>query len=174
MTLSKTLLRVFIAMLLLLLTSSACKTQAAEKITHFDQITFERTICFGPCPMYKLSISPDGRVQYEGNDHVKIKGITKTQISSEQVTKLIEATNAVNFFALRDKYQSTEDGCATVATDSPSVIISIKIGDRQKTVDHYHGCLSDIDPYRVYPSSLVEFENKIDEIVGTSKWTGKN
>jgi hypothetical protein len=121
-----------------------------------------------------LSIWSDGRVEYEGKDHVKMKGLTKSRITFEQTAKLIEAFNGINFFALRDQYQSTQDGCATVATDNPSVIISMKIGSRQKTLTHYHGCLETFEPYRTYPHELVEFEDKIDEIVGTSEWTGIN
>jgi hypothetical protein len=160
----------FYIFIVFLLTTSSC----TQKITHFDLITLERTACFGPCPIYKLSIWADGRVQYEGNNNVKIKGVEKTHISSEEIAKITEAFNSINFFALRDQYQSVEDGCKTVATDSPSVIIGIKIGDQQKTVNHYHGCLADVDPYRIYPNNLVEFENKIDEIVGTPRWIGKD
>jgi len=156
--------------LIVFLTLAAC----TEKITHFDLITFERTACFGTCPIYKLSIRSNGSVEYNGIDHVKIKGQSKTQISSQQVAQLLEAFDAVNFFGLRNQYQTTEDGCPSVATDSPSVIISIKIGNQEKTVNHYHGCLTSIDPYRIYPGSLVEFEDKIDKIVGTSKWIGRD
>jgi Domain of unknown function (DUF6438) len=169
-----TALCIVVAAVIFFLTISACKTQGAEKITHFDLITLERTVCFGSCPIYKLSIRSNGSVEYDGIDHVKIKGQAKTQISPQQVAQLVEAVNAVNFFGLRDKYQRTEDGCKGVATDNPSVIISIKIGDREKTVDHYHGCLAEVDPYRIYPANLVEFEDKIDKTVGTSKWTGKD
>ncbi len=164
---------IVLAAMIFFLIISSCKTQT-EKITHFDLMTMERTVCYGSCPIYKLSIRSNGSVEYDGIDHVKIKGQAKSQISPQQVAQLVEAANAVNFFGLRDKYQRTEDGCKGVATDNPSVIISIKIGEREKTVDHYHGCLAEVDPYRIYPANLVEFEDKIDDIVGTSRWTGNN
>ena len=35
-------------------------------------ITLERTICFGFCPAYKVTLREDGTVTYEGTQHVKV------------------------------------------------------------------------------------------------------
>jgi hypothetical protein len=152
---------------------SLCNAQPAEKITQFDLISFERTKCYGTCPSYWMDIRSDGSVQYLGKGHVKIQGVAKAKLTPEQIEKLIEAINEVNFFALSDSYPSKENGCERLVTDQPSVVIRIKVAERDKTVNHYHGCLDGSEPRRIYPSNLVEFENKIDKIVGTSRWTGK-
>jgi len=44
-------------------------------------ITLERTRCLGTCPVYKLTISGDGTVVYEGKDFVKVKGMKKSRVS---------------------------------------------------------------------------------------------
>ena len=55
----------------------------------------------------------------------------------------------------------------------PSAIISIKIDGKEKTVKHYLGCLKSGDPFELFPFALVNLENKIDEIVETNRWVGK-
>src|ERR1041385_8201332 len=46
-----------------------------------DQITLERTACFGTCPMYKLTIDSDGTVTFNGERFTKTTGIAKGKIS---------------------------------------------------------------------------------------------
>ena len=38
------------------------------------QISLERTICFGRCPNYRVTIEGDGSVTYEGWRFVKVEG----------------------------------------------------------------------------------------------------
>ena len=35
--------------------------------------TLQRTMCLGTCPVYKLTIYNDGRVEWEGSHYVKVK-----------------------------------------------------------------------------------------------------
>jgi uncharacterized protein DUF6438 len=154
---------------MLCLTCSTC----TQPISNFDEVTLERTVCFGQCPQYKIAIRSDRTVQYEGIEHVKIKGKANTRITPEQVEKLIAAANAVNYFGLRDSYQTREDGCPFVGSDMPYAITSIKIGNRKKMITHYGGCCEKVDPPTcTFPIKLTEFEFKIDEIVETSRWVG--
>lgn len=50
---------------------------APQSIHHHVQrtvvITLQRTVCYGSCPEYKLTIFSDGRVLYEGIRNVKKK-----------------------------------------------------------------------------------------------------
>ena len=122
-------------------------------------ITLERTACFGTCPIYKLTITGNGSVVYEGRDFVEVKGEQTSQISTAQVQELVTAFEQADFLALTDYMEQK-------VTDLPSAITSITIGGQTKTVNHYYGDDS-------APQQLTDLESKIDEIVNSKQWTGK-
>jgi hypothetical protein len=120
-------------------------------------ITLERTVCFGACPDYTLTIQGDGTFTYEGRQFVKIEGTRTTTISKEKIRQLLSEFQSVDYFSLNDSYE--EFG----ATDMPSAITSLTINGKTKTVRHYHGDFS-------APEQLTELENKIDETVNSDQW----
>ncbi|HEX2488543.1 MAG TPA: DUF6438 domain-containing protein [Blastocatellia bacterium] len=126
------------------------------------KITLERTECFGFCPVYKLTITADGSVVFEGRRFVKQEGVTISSVSPERLKQLMAEFDRVNFFSLEDDYSEIRLSCPT---DQPSAVTSIRIKGKSKTVNHYLGCL---EPK--VPKGLTELENKIDEIVNTAQW----
>jgi hypothetical protein len=136
-------------------TPTACPT---ENVFSDLVITMERTACHGTCPIYKLSISGDGTVIYEGQDFVQVKGKQTASLSPAQVQGLVTAFEQAEFSTLTD--YTHED-----TTDSPSVITSITINGKTKTVHHYYGDNS-------APQELFDLESKIDESTNSKQWTG--
>jgi len=127
------------------------------------KITLERTECFGVCPVYKLTITADGAVVFEGRRFVKQEGATiKSAISRDGLKQLMAEFDRVKFFSLEDDYSETRLSCPT---DQPSAFTSIRINGKSKTINHYLGC---VEPKA--PRGLTELENKIDEIVNTAQW----
>jgi hypothetical protein len=120
-------------------------------------ITLERTMCFGKCPVYTLTIYGDGTVNYEGKKHVAVMGSQMASISEHKVNQLIDEFMRINYFSLQNSY--TKRG----VTDMPSAITSIRIGGREKTIRHYHGD-------RTAPPELKKLERRIDEIAGSARW----
>src|SRR5262249_21525334 len=53
-------------------------------------VTLERTQCYGTCPSYKLTVSADGTVVFEGREYVKNKGTVRSNIGVEKVAELIK------------------------------------------------------------------------------------
>src|SRR5437016_278368 len=107
---------------------------SAQAIPRDTLITLERTGCFGPCPIYKLKITADGSVTFEGRQFVKHIGRTRAAISRQQVRRLLEQFDEIKFFNLED--------CESVVTDHRSAITSITLNGRSKTVTHDFGCRS--------------------------------
>jgi Domain of unknown function (DUF6438) len=139
------------------------KTVIPQNIPGDLMITLERTECFGFCPVYKLTITADGVVVFEGRRFVKQEGATiKSAISREQLKQLIAEFDRVKFFSLEDDYSETRLSCPT---DQPSAFTSIRINGKSKRINHYLGCS---EPK--VPKELTELENKIDEIVNTAQW----
>jgi hypothetical protein len=120
-------------------------------------ITLERTACFGTCPVYSLTIQGEGTVMYEGKDFVEVKGEAETTISQDQIDELISEFEKVDYFSLEDSYTER------TITDAPTVITSISISGKTKTIEHYHGDFS-------APEKLRELEDRIDEIVDSDQW----
>jgi len=121
-------------------------------------ITLQRTACFGTCPIYKLTIFPDGRVVYEGERFVKVVGKRTARISPQAVRKLVAEFDKLNYFSLSNNYQGGP-------TDLPSAITSLTIGKQQKTINHYLGSPN-------APQALTALENKIDTVVNSQRWVG--
>ena len=63
-------------------------------------ITLERTACFGTCPIYKLTISGDGKVVYEGEKFVNVLGTQTDEISQEKVKELVDEFDKIGYFSL--------------------------------------------------------------------------
>ena len=163
-----------IVVLVIGLTVTACSSQPTAPVaTTFDPIvtpapedtladvtiTLERTACYGTCPVYKLTITGDGTVVYDGRDFVEVKGEQTSSISPAQVRDLVDAFEQANFLSLHDYTEQK-------VTDNPSAITSITIKGQTKTVNHYYGDNS-------APPELTELESKIDAVVNSKQWTGK-
>ena len=162
-------LSVFIFALVLGTTASACAPAStlpgepsAIPVTENSfadlVITLERTPCHGTCPVYKLTISGNGKVIYEGHNFVAVEGEQTESLSPTQIQDLVAAFEHANFFSLRD-YTDNNAG------DSQSVITSITMNGKTKTVNHYYGDNS-------VPQELFDLESKVDEIVNSKQWTG--
>lgn len=122
-------------------------------------ITLERTACRGTCPVYKLTISGDGNVVYEGIDFVEVVGKRTSTLSTDQIQELVSAFEQADFFSLRDYTEQT-------VTDTASAITSITRNGQTKTFNHYYGDAN-------APQALFDLETKIDEITNSKQWTGK-
>lgn len=128
-------------------------------------ITLERTACYGMCPDYKLTISADCSVAFEGRRFVKKIGIAKSTISQAQLRELLSAFEKINYFRLRDRYEDYTDGCKQWWTDNPSAFTSIRINGKSKSVRHYYGCrgIDELD-------DLKNLEQTIDDLVNSAQW----
>lgn len=140
--------------------------RVAQEIPQDTLITLERTVCFGTCPSYKITIEANGVVTFEGRQFVKTIGTAKSTISAQRLRDLLSTFEEIGYFDLRDRYMEPEDGCKQWATDHPSAISSIRINGKTKSVSHYYGCrgvgiLAD----------LKKLEVLIDETASSAKWT---
>jgi len=127
-------------------------------------ITMERTMCLGTCPVYELTIYGDGRVVYNGHQHVEVTGIQTSNISPDSVRELIDEFYRIGYFSLRDEYRYKWSflGFGVRITDAPTTITSITVDGRVKQVVEYDGA----------PQKLIELEDKIDETADTQRWIG--
>jgi len=145
--------------LVILFGSSACGLSSSPEPSKPDDvledisgvvITLERTVCFGTCPAYKVTIQGDGTVIYNGYDFVAVEGERKYTIAVEDIRELIQMFYDFDFFSLEDEY-------VMAVTDHPSTTTSITIEGETKTVYRYGNG----------PVILLQIEDQIDEVAGT-------
>src|ERR1044072_5001999 len=65
-------------------------------------ITLERGGCFGPCPIYSVTIHGDGTVIYKGKQYVKVEGTRRYKIPKEEVKKLVAEFYRIDYFSLKE------------------------------------------------------------------------
>ena len=125
-------------------------------------IRLQRTSCFGPCPIYTVTIDARGTVTYEGERSVRVVGRRTAQVDKSIVARLLATADSIQFFEMRDAYRVIEnpDGTATSVTDLPTKFVSVTVNGRTKTVEDYVAA----------PDSLGEFEREIDTAAGTKRW----
>lgn len=129
-------------------------------------VTLERRPCFGTCPVYSVAVAPDGTVRYTGKHHVAHTGEATAVIPAARVDSLVAELEAGGYFGFADDYVMDSPACGRYATDSPTVVTSVTRDGRTKTIRHDYGCFE-------APRTLVQLERRIDEVAGTSRWTGR-
>jgi hypothetical protein len=65
---------------------AALETQRASEIT---DVTLTRGMCLGECPVYRVTLSTDGLVDYEGEGYVERTGHHQGEIDPDRVSDLI-------------------------------------------------------------------------------------
>lgn len=138
-------------------------------------LKMQRTNCFGRCQVYNLEIYPDGKAIFEGIQFTKIIGKVRSNLSKEKMHQLTAEINKTEFFDLKDSY-NIRHSCPVIVNHNPTIILSIKLNEKEKTISHYLGCRENYkigEPWKVFPQQLYDLENKIDEIVEIERWIGE-
>jgi Domain of unknown function (DUF6438)/Ankyrin repeat len=125
-------------------------------------ITLARTSCFGPCPIYSVSIDAKGTVRYEGKKNVRVTGRQSDQIPVSRVAELAATVDRIRFFELDDRYRfiRNADGTTTSVTDLPTTFVTVMRGGQTKSIEDYVGA----------PEPLKQLEKQIDEAARTKRW----
>jgi hypothetical protein len=141
----------------LLFAACAPMPPAEPTVGEATTITLSRSVCFGFCPDYAVSIDQDGVVAYEGRRFVNVAGAQRAHIPVSDVQALLARFDAVNFMSLRDQYRAQ-------VTDLPTYTVTLVRHGRSKTVLDYGG------PSAGMPASVRDLQDEIDRVAGTARW----
>lgn len=128
-----------------------------------DVVTLERTPCFGTCPVYTVTLDRSGAVRFEGRRFVADSGVSTGTVARARVDSLFTELAAAGYFGFADSYRSGDPACERYATDLPTVITEVRLGDRRKRIEHDRGCAG-------APQALSDIEGRIDEVAGVRRW----
>jgi Domain of unknown function (DUF6438) len=119
---------------------------------------YERTACFGQCPIFKLSIYKSGYAIYEGKNYVNNIGTYHSFIDAAALLKVNEAAENIGYFSLQSVYDDPNK------LDVPSKITILRKGEEKKSVTN-----------RVKgPKSLEVLYGAFDEVIATATWKPKS
>jgi hypothetical protein len=124
--------------------------QAYLKGENAPLLTYERTMCFGSCPAFKLDIQADGHVYFNGRAHTKPLGKYRAQWPESDLQKL--AQTAANLRL--DKKAGTYDN--PMIMDLPST--RLRFGNHQ-VLDRIDG------------PDLKELYVLLDSLIATTTWS---
>jgi hypothetical protein len=128
-------------------------------------LRFERTRCYGDCPAYTVVLHGDGRVEYNGLEHVKVVGSASGHVEPTAIRELVAMLQRVKFTSMGEQQYTAEQCACRRCTDMSTAITEVSVGDGTHRVEHYYGC-------GCAPESLFDLEAAIDKAVGVEKWTG--
>ncbi|MDL0419687.1 DUF6438 domain-containing protein [Caldibacillus thermoamylovorans] len=124
----------------------------------FEYIKLQRTMCFGTCPVYSVTVDKEGNVNYYGEMFVYKSGEHHWKILKKKVKQLNDLIEEFGF-----KSFIYEPGDEFI-TDCPSCITTVKYSNGEtKEIDHYYG-------HVLIDDSLTAFKKKIERIIGTKKY----
>lgn len=117
------------------------------------EVTFERQPCFGGCPVYKVTISADGKVDYTGTRYVERMGRYTATIWPDNVSKLFSTLQRLKFFEFKTRYELP-------ITDQATQILTVETNDRKRTVSEYG---------RSGPAELWEAQTLVEGLLYSAK-----
>lgn len=121
----------------------------------------ERRNCDGPCVLYSVTVSGDGKVDFNGGPGMLTPGHHRSRISAEAVRNLLHSFQQARYFELSTAYHYP-------ITDAQGAKTWIEVNGRSKSVDDYAPGLAGT------PAALRELEQSFDNIAQTNKWVKGN
>lgn len=121
------------------------------------RITLSRSVCFGFCPAYSVTISGDGSVRYVGERFVDAVGERRDTIPRVEVERLLRRFDEIGFERLQDSYHAH-------ITDLPTYTVTLERNGRTKTVSDYGGVSAGM------PRAVRDLQDEIDRVANTARW----
>lgn len=116
---------------------------------------FQKTACFGRCPVYQVKFFSDGKVTWYGQLNVERKGWYEARVQPEVLKSIRDKAHAVHFWDFYNEYPQGRK-----VADLPGTITYVRAGDMEKQI---------IDTHQA-PDALKEFEKFMEDLINTLTW----
>jgi len=130
------------------------KVEAAENQTKPITLYYERTACFGTCPIFRFTVYSDNSCLYEGDNFVEMVGKYTGKADRDEVIKVVDMAERIGF----DKFQNEYDN--PFIMDIPAVVTQVNTDGKKKSMlDRYQG-----------PSTAHSLYEAFDELILSIEW----
>ncbi len=128
-----------------------------------DSVVLERTLCFGTCPAYRVSVSRSGMIHFESRNPGEDGRRAKDSMPVNDFETILVRAHLLEFLSLPDRIADDKRLCPHDVTDNPTSIITIFIPGQPKRVEDYYGC-------DWAPAGLRNLETYVDEVTNAKRW----
>lgn len=126
-----------------------------------ETITIAVGPCFGFCPVYSTTLTPDGVVSFDGKRHTAVLG---AQTRSVGVTKYQELSRALAAFRPASGTNAVVECIAAVSDTSPFTVTWTDSAGQKTTATVESGCPGGLG------KALAELLRGVPERLGTAGW----
>ena len=125
---------------------SACTTADAPRgsrpiALESETIRYETAPCFGTCPVYAVTIAPDGKGTFEGKRFTAVTGIRTFQATPEAYRAFVGKLTPYRPTSNEMLYQPGTPNCGNAPTDMPSVdVMWTDLSGGRQHLNVYYGC----------------------------------
>jgi hypothetical protein len=145
-------------------------TPGSPRIRVADSLSLERTVCYGTCPAYRILVTQAGRLTFVGT-HPDDSTRATTQLPRSTTDSIFQVVADAPLSEFPPKIQADSTLCPDLATDHPTVILTIFAGADVRRIEDYHGCYLRSDHSIAWRlATLRALEESIDRLAGTSRW----
>ncbi|MBL7774422.1 MAG: hypothetical protein JNK89_00375 [Saprospiraceae bacterium] len=130
-----------------LATLAFCKTGQKTVADQAPFVELRTGGCFGYCPMFRLTVRNNGRVEYEGFNFAERPGLDSFQLRADELRMLKEKVGQVNLWQYPDQIKSD-------VVDAPSATLTVFKDGQSKSV------LGSIDR----PAPLLQLEDLLKDL----------
>ena len=122
-------------------------------------ITYETHPCFGACPVYSVTVTPDGQGTFTGTRFTAVTGERSFTLTPAAYRTFAEALAPYRPESGEVRYEMGSEACGAAITDQPSVDVTwaSEIG-ASRHLYFYYGCARDnqalADALRSAPEAL--------------------
>ena len=106
-----------------------------------ETISYETSPCYGTCPVYAVTVQPDGSGSFEGKRFTAVTGVRSFKASPAQYRAFAAKLQPYRPMQGDRLLQPGQPGCENAPSDMPSVEVrwSEASGAAQK-LSYYYGC----------------------------------
>jgi hypothetical protein len=128
-----------------------------------DSVVLERTLCFGTCPAYRLSVSRSGGVRFESRNPGEERRHAADTVHPRGFGSIVTKADLIDFLALPEQIADDVRFCPHPSTDLPTAIVTVFMPNGSKRVEDNHGCYW-------APVGLRQLQDLIDTVTDANRW----
>jgi hypothetical protein len=104
-----------------------------------QSISYETGVCFGRCPVYRVTVDSNGNGRFEGRRFTAVEGSRTFRLSHAQFLAFASHLSAFRPRGV-EEISYGHPRCRRPATDHPSVTVTWGGGRREDRLSFYYGC----------------------------------
>jgi hypothetical protein len=134
---------------------SKLSTEGPVLNVSYEIAGFEKTPCYGQCPVYKVTFLSDGRVTWFGRNNVERLGTYEAEVELKVLKEIQQKAKEVGYFTFAEEYPLNHK-----IADLPFTTTFVNDGVTTKSVRNQLEA----------PERLIDFEDYLEALISRLNW----